>query len=121
VRALSAVLVLGMVVSIPASAGVRMVCTRGMAEAGPACPLCHGSEASGPPGCCRVDVSDGQPTVLIVASPSGKCDAQPVFLGHESSAQCASFSSELRAHQLIAACSRARPPGLAGKTTILRL
>ena len=31
-----------MLVSLPGGATGHFVCTRGMAEAGPACPLCHG-------------------------------------------------------------------------------
>src|SRR5438093_1793617 len=48
-----------MLVSLPGGATGHFVCTLGMAEAGPACPLCHGHAGANQPGpavgngCCK--------------------------------------------------------------------
>ena len=48
-----------MLVSLPGGAAGHFVCTLGMAEAGPACPLCHGRVTAEQPGpgiandCCK--------------------------------------------------------------------
>src|SRR5213593_2830860 len=52
-------LLAAMLVSLPGGAPGHFVCTLGMAEAGPACPLCHGDASSEQPGgeigngCCK--------------------------------------------------------------------
>ena len=56
---LSWVLMVAMLLSLPGRAMGHFVCTRGMAEAGAACPLCHGhapAEQTGPEvgnSCCK--------------------------------------------------------------------
>ena len=56
---LSWVLLLGMLASLPGGAAGRFVCTRGMAKAGPDCPVCsaHATAAQPGPGignkCCK--------------------------------------------------------------------
>ena len=52
-------LLAAMLVSLPGGATGHFVCTLGMAEAGPACPLCHGHATGEQPGrgigndCCK--------------------------------------------------------------------
>ncbi len=52
-------LLAAMLVSLPGGATGHFVCTLGMAEAGPACPLCHGHASAEQPGggigngCCN--------------------------------------------------------------------
>src|SRR2546427_11841570 len=52
-------LLAAMLVSLPGGAAGHFVCTLGMAEAGPACPLCHGHASAKQPGggigngCCK--------------------------------------------------------------------
>ena len=52
-RAAIAIVLLGsLLVPMAFSAGT-LVCTRGMAQAGPACPLCHGHSSATPNPCCK--------------------------------------------------------------------
>src|SRR5437899_3150839 len=56
---LSWILLAVMLVSLPVGTTGHFVCTRGMADAGPACPLCHGHKSAAQPGagigngCCK--------------------------------------------------------------------
>ena len=60
------------ILALPASATTKYVCSKGMAEAGPACPRCHGHEsqdsdqATDSP-CCRV-VINAAPTATAPPS-----------------------------------------------------
>lgn len=51
---------LGNLAALDASAKVGFICTKGMVEAGPACPLCHGTSDQGPSSCCTWVVKDSQ-------------------------------------------------------------
>lgn len=63
---MSWLLLAAMLVSLPGGAAGHFVCNLGMAEAGPACPLCHGHSSAERPGlavssgCCKYVA--GQPT-----------------------------------------------------------
>src|SRR5213080_2727137 len=56
---MSRTLLAAMLASLPGGASGHFVCTLGMAEAGPACPLCHGYASAEQPGggignrCCK--------------------------------------------------------------------
>src|SRR6266571_7852208 len=56
---LSWILLAAMLVSLPGGTTGHFVCTRGMAQAGPACPLCHGHKSGAEPvggignACCK--------------------------------------------------------------------
>src|SRR5881409_3300065 len=56
---ISRILLAAMLVSLPGGASGHFVCTLGMVEAGPACPLCHGYASAEHPGggigngCCK--------------------------------------------------------------------
>lgn len=39
--------------TVPAVSTGHIVCVRGMAQAGPSCPLCHGERAPTGPPCCK--------------------------------------------------------------------
>src|SRR5919198_3081975 len=58
-KMVSWILLVAMLVSLPGRATGHFVCTRGMAEAGPTCPLCHGDATATEPGpgvrnsCCK--------------------------------------------------------------------
>ena len=65
---LSWVLLVAMLVSLPGRAMGHFVCTLGMAEAGPTCPLCHGLTSTEQPSpevgnsCCKFVA--GQPVAI---------------------------------------------------------
>lgn len=72
VHALTAWALLSTVVgTLPAVATTRYTCVKGMSEAGPACPRCHGMDAMGGRAtktpCCRV-VVDGAATATLPAT-----------------------------------------------------
>src|SRR5881409_1930067 len=73
---ISRTLLAAMLASLPGGASGHFVCTLGMAEAGPACPLCHGRASSEQPGggigngCCKF--VGGQPAMdsRLAAAPA---------------------------------------------------
>ena len=64
---MSWILLAAMLVSLPGGTTGHFVCTLGMAEAGPACPLCHahaGAEQAGPGvgnNCCKLVAGQSAP------------------------------------------------------------
>jgi hypothetical protein len=64
-RAVTAVASLAMLLSLSSPVSAYFVCARGMAEAGPMCPMCHGDATPGPDPCCKLIVKS-----TIAASPS---------------------------------------------------
>src|SRR2546427_9788024 len=55
-RAAMAVTSLAMLLSLSPPVSADFVCARGMAEAGPTCPMCHGDATSGTNSCCKLVV-----------------------------------------------------------------
>ena len=68
------ILLAAMLMSVPGRATGHFVCTLGMAEAGPACPLCHGRASAEQPGlrvgntCCKFVA--GQPVAVSNLAPA---------------------------------------------------
>ena len=64
---MSWILLVAMLVSLPGRTSGHFVCMRGMAEAGAACPLCHGHSAAEGPGsevgnsCCKFVAGQSAP------------------------------------------------------------
>src|SRR5881628_3944690 len=64
---MSWILLAAMLVSLPVGTTGHFVCTLGMAEAGPACPLCHGHASAQYPGpevgngCCKFVAGQSAP------------------------------------------------------------
>jgi len=56
---------LAMLLSLSSPVSAYFVCARGMAEAGPTCPMCHGDATSGPNSCCKLIVKS-----TLAATPS---------------------------------------------------
>jgi len=69
-------LLAAMLVSLPGGATGHFVCTLGMAEAGPACPLCHGHASAEPPGggigngCCKFVAGQSAMDSRLAAAPA---------------------------------------------------
>jgi len=55
-RAVTAVASLAMLLSLSSPVSAYFVCARGMAEAGPNCPMCHGDATPSPNSCCKLIV-----------------------------------------------------------------
>ena len=64
-RATMAVTSLAMLLSLSAPASAYFVCARGMEQAGPTCPMCHGDASAGANSCCKLIVKS-----TLAASPS---------------------------------------------------
>ncbi len=64
-RAAGALTALAVLLSLSSPVSAYFVCARGMAEAGPTCPMCHGHATSGPNSCCKLIVKS-----TLAASPS---------------------------------------------------
>ena len=64
-RATMAVTSLAMLLSLSAPASAYFVCARGMEQAGPTCPMCHGDASAGASSCCKLIVKS-----TLAASPS---------------------------------------------------
>ena len=68
------ILLVAMLASLPGRAMGHFVCTLGMAEAGPTCPLCHGHASGEQPGagvgnsCCKFVA--GQPVAAARLAPA---------------------------------------------------
>ena len=80
-------LLAAMLVSLPVGATGHFVCTLGMAEAGPACPLCHGHASAEQPGggianaCCKFVGGQSSMDSRLVAAPAlGPVHAQAQLL-----------------------------------------
>src|SRR5437867_9486288 len=69
-------LLAAMLVSLPGGAAGHFVCTLGMAEAGPACPLCHGQASAEQPGggigngCCKFVGGESAMDSRLAAAPA---------------------------------------------------
>ena len=79
---LSWILLAVMLVSLPGGTTGHFVCTRGMADAGPACPLCHGRASAEQPGdgigngCCKFVGGQSGMDARLTAAP-----VEPPVLG----------------------------------------
>jgi hypothetical protein len=56
---------LAMLLGLSSPVSAYFVCARGMAEAGPACPMCHGDATLAPNSCCKLIVKS-----TLATSPS---------------------------------------------------
>ena len=71
-------LLAAMLVSLPGGAAGHFVCTLGMAEAGPACPLCHGHASAEQPGdgigngCCKFVGGQSAMDSRLAAAPADR-------------------------------------------------
>src|SRR5436309_8745171 len=71
-------LLAAMLVSLPGGAAGHFVCTLGMAEAGPACPLCHGHASAEEPGdgigngCCKFVAGQSAMDSRLAAAPASR-------------------------------------------------
>ena len=72
---MSWILLAAMLVSLPDGTIGHFVCTLGMAEAGPACPICHGHASAEQPGvgigngCCKFVVGQSAMDSRLAAAP----------------------------------------------------
>jgi hypothetical protein len=113
-RALATIAILASSIATPAD---RLVCLRGMIEAGAACPLCHGSNAAAERPCCRW-VENNAPTATAGSLSTGLGNplthSAPILL-----AELGPPTLEARTVPPLVGPRSAKPPDLS--TTFLRL
>jgi len=120
-RAAMVVTSLAMLLSLSSPVSAYFVCARGMAEAGPSCPMCHGHATSGPNSCCKLIVKS-----TVAANPStvriddGRANdrlVSPVTVVAATPCGIETMSRPFRFVDL----ERAGPSSTSFQTTVLRL
>jgi len=120
-RAAVAVTSLAMLLTLSSPVSAHFVCARGMAEAGPTCPMCHGDATTGPNSCCKLIVkSTSAATPSTVRIDDGRANdrfVSPVTVPAVTPCGTETVSRSIRFVDL----ERAGPSSTPPQTTALRL
>ncbi len=120
-RATIVVTSLAMLLSLSSPVSAYFVCARGMAEAGPTCPMCHGDATSGTNSCCKLIVKSTlaatPTTVRIDDGRANDRSLSPVTVSAATPCGTETMSRPFRFVDI----ERAGPSSTPSKTTALRL
>ncbi|MEO7842190.1 MAG: hypothetical protein ABIS31_01330 [Candidatus Eisenbacteria bacterium] len=117
-RIVSWIALVAVLVATPAAVSGRFECSLGMAEAGPACSLCHGDSAAPPEGpsigfqCCKYVSAEAAPAGIAAFTHESKRWPVliPVFNAALSEFGSASNRPRLPIGPILASALRPRPP-----------